>query len=89
MSQTNALIGSGWDGADDGVQKRGGDEAEARRRQTALLKLYDQFPKNMPYAALLETTADDAVASSQKVSDARRVGGPDCEDAAGGEPCPG
>jgi uncharacterized protein (DUF1501 family) len=63
-----ASTASAVDAADYGFQKLASDEVEARRRQTALLKLYDQFPKNMPYAALLETTADDAVASSQKVS---------------------
>ncbi len=45
-------------------------EAESRRRQTALLKLYEQFPKDTPYAALLETTAQDAVASSSVVQEA-------------------
>ncbi|HYM15990.1 MAG TPA: DUF1501 domain-containing protein [Dehalococcoidia bacterium] len=50
-----------------GFQRLAPDEAEARRRQTALLKLYDQFPKNMPYAALIESTANDAVSSSQAV----------------------
>jgi uncharacterized protein (DUF1501 family) len=50
-----------------GFQRLAPDEAEARRRQSALLKLYDQFPRNMPYAALIESTAGDAVASSQSV----------------------
>ncbi len=65
-----APIVSAVDAAQYGFQKLAPDEAEARRRQTALLKLYDQFPKNTPYAALLETTAGDAVASSAALADA-------------------
>jgi uncharacterized protein (DUF1501 family) len=65
-----APVVSAIDAADYGFQKLAPDQAETQRRQTALLKLYDQFPKNMPYAALLETTANDAVASSQTLHDA-------------------
>ncbi len=50
-----------------GFQRLAPDEAEAHRRQTALLKMYEQFPKDTPYAALLESTAGDAVSSSQAV----------------------
>lgn len=52
------------------VQRLAPDEAESRLRQTALLKMYEQFPNNTPYAALLESTADDAVASSQSLQSA-------------------
>lgn len=65
-----APIVSAVNPTDYGFRKLASDEAEARRRQSALLKLYDQFPKNLPYAALLETTANDAVSSSQALSDA-------------------
>ncbi|TAK58351.1 MAG: DUF1501 domain-containing protein [Dehalococcoidia bacterium] len=65
-----APIVSAPDAASYGFQKLAPDEAEARRRQTALLKLYEQFPKNTPYAALLESTADDAVSSSAAVTSA-------------------
>ena len=64
----NAPIVSAPDAASYGFQQLGPDEAEARRRQTALLKLYEQFPKGMPYAALLESTAGDAVSSSAAVA---------------------
>jgi uncharacterized protein (DUF1501 family) len=70
LYSSQAPIVSAVDAAAYGFQKLAPDEAEARRRQTALLKLYDQFPKNMPYAALLETTAADAVASSASLTDA-------------------
>jgi uncharacterized protein (DUF1501 family) len=59
-----APIVSAPDAASYGFQRLAPDEAEARLRQTALLKLYEQFPKGMPYAALLESTASDAVSSS-------------------------
>ncbi len=67
LYSSTAPIVSAPDAASYGFAKLSADEADARRRQTALLKLYDQFPKNLPYAALLESTADDAVASSQAV----------------------
>ena len=70
LYSSKASIVSAVNPTDYGFRKLAPDEAEARRRQTALLKLYDQFPKNLPYAALLETTAHDAVSSSQKLSDA-------------------
>ncbi len=67
LYSTNAPIVSAADAESYGFQHLAADEAEARRRQTALLKLYDQFPKNLPYAALLESAATDAVSSSQAV----------------------
>jgi uncharacterized protein (DUF1501 family) len=63
-----APIVSTPDAASYDFQRLAPDEAEARRRQTALLKLYEQFPKNTPYAALLESTAGDAVSSSAAVA---------------------
>lgn len=72
LYSSSAPIVSAVDAADYGFQKLAPDEAEARRRQTALLKLYDQFPKNLPYAALLETTANDATSSAQSVAAAVR-----------------
>jgi uncharacterized protein (DUF1501 family) len=42
----------------------GGD---APQRQQALLKLYESYPATAPYAALLETSADDAMQTSQQL----------------------
>ncbi len=64
----NAPIISAPDAASYGFQGLAPDEAEARRRQTALLKLYEQFPRGMPYAALLESTAGDAVSSAASLT---------------------
>ena len=68
LYSTKAQTVAAADAESYGFRKLAADEAEARRRQTALLKLYEQFPKDTPYAALLESTADDAVSSSQAVS---------------------
>lgn len=70
LYSSQAPIVSAVDADEYGFQRLAPDEAEARRRQSAILKLYDQFPKNMPYAALLETTAGDAAASSASLADA-------------------
>ena len=65
-----APIISATDAESYGFRSLARDEAEQRRRQTALLKLYEQFPKNMPYAALLESTAGDAVSSEASLAQA-------------------
>ncbi len=67
LYSASAPIVSTPDAASYGFQKLAPDEAEARRRHTALLKLYEQFPKDVPYAALLESTAGDAVSSAAAV----------------------
>lgn len=67
LFSASAPIVSAADAESYGFQRLAPDEAEARRRQSALLKLYEQFPKDMPYAALLESTADDAVSSAEAV----------------------
>jgi uncharacterized protein (DUF1501 family) len=67
LYSASAPIVSTPDAASYGFQKLAPDEAEARRRQTALLKLYEQFPNDTPYAALLESTAGDAVSSAAAV----------------------
>jgi len=72
----NAPVVAAPDAASYGFQRLAPDEAEARLRQTALLKLYDQFPKNMPYAALIESTATDAVSTSQAVQAAASAHSP-------------
>jgi uncharacterized protein (DUF1501 family) len=51
-----------------GFRALSADPADARLRQTALLKMYEQFPRDTPYAALLETTEADAVSSSASLS---------------------
>lgn len=40
---------------------------DAARRQEALLKLYESYPPSAPYAALLETSIDEAIEVSGKV----------------------
>ncbi|MBF6600203.1 MAG: DUF1501 domain-containing protein [Dehalococcoidia bacterium] len=51
-----------------GFQQLAPDAADARLRQTALLRMYEQFPKDTPYAALLETTEADAVSSQTSLT---------------------
>jgi uncharacterized protein (DUF1501 family) len=49
-------------------QLRVGDDAvESQARRQALLKLYEAYPKAAPYAALLETTFDDALNTSAQL----------------------
>jgi uncharacterized protein (DUF1501 family) len=47
-----------------------GDAAGNGTRQQALLKLYEAYPKAAPYAALLETTLDDALSTSTQLQQA-------------------
>jgi uncharacterized protein (DUF1501 family) len=52
-------------------QLRAADEpADGQARRQALLKLYDAYPKAAPYAALLETTFDDALNTSAQLQQA-------------------
>lgn len=68
LYSAQAPVVSATDAASYGFKQLAPEQAEAGRRQAALLKLYEQFPKSMPYAALLETTASDAVDSSQAIT---------------------
>lgn len=46
------------------------DPADGQARRQALLKLYETYPKAAPYAALLETTLDDALHTSAQLQQA-------------------
>ncbi len=49
-----------------------GGGADAPQREQALLKLYESYPRSAPYAALLETSADDAMQTSQTLQSLAR-----------------
>ena len=51
----------------------GGDKTAAATGRQALLKLYQAYPQNAPYAALLETTLEDAFSTSDQLMQAASV----------------
>ncbi|HZP26878.1 MAG TPA: DUF1501 domain-containing protein [Dehalococcoidia bacterium] len=54
---------------DYSLQTGSRDPADDQKREQTLLKLYESYPREASYGALLETTVEDAMQSSQKVQD--------------------
>ncbi|MBI2761715.1 MAG: DUF1501 domain-containing protein [Chloroflexi bacterium] len=70
MTSGGTSVPAVGDVADYQLLTEGADPGGGPVRKTALLKLYEAYPKAAPYAALLETTVNDAVTSAAALQQA-------------------
>ncbi|HXG37030.1 MAG TPA: DUF1501 domain-containing protein [Dehalococcoidia bacterium] len=66
LSAAGASVVSAANASDYALQSSG-NQAEDQARQQTLLKLYESYPAQAPYGALLETTLEDALQTSAEV----------------------
>jgi len=70
MRSSKIAIPSVQKGEDYGIRVKGQISEPTHARTSTLLKLYEQYPSTSPYGALLETTSETAISSSQMLKDA-------------------
>lgn len=73
MRSASVAIPSVSNPADYNFKKLGQPVTETDPRTATLVKLYEQYPAQSPYGALLETTVDTAVQSAKQLAEAGKT----------------